>query len=207
MKYLTFQKLTSEIKKDFPKFSLEEKDSSKLQRFLCVLLYFFKYKHVWTTLYPKIWLPITKDIDKKHNSITLQHEWVHMKDCRSFFGLSSHTWFLNVLMYSILYIFPHWLSLLSLLAIFGSNLWLISLVFLLPIPAPFRYIAELRAYRRSIELTPDDFKQERIKKICDNLSSMKYYCCMPFKKLIAKQLVSKPSPYKEEMDKAMKLDF
>lgn len=205
MEYLTYFKIEKEIKKDIPNFSVKEKDESNLQKFLCKILFFLKYSNSFTTFYPTVWRPITKEIDRKHNHVILQHEWVHLKDARTLFGKLKPSRF-NVFLFSVLYIFPQCLSILALLT-FVNLYFLGFLVFLLPFPAPFRYYAELRAYRRTLELTPNKDKEKRVENIAKSLSGSKYYFCIPFKNLIVKDINKSSSPYKEEMDKAMELDI
>ncbi len=201
MKYTLFFNTIKAIEKDVEGFSIEDKEYSKFQLFLCKLLYVFKYKKVWTSMYPKVWRPIA-DLDKKTNFIILQHEWVHLKDGQTLFGLIDKKYkYFNLIIYTILYSFPQFLALFSLLC-FINPWFLLFSVFILPLPAPFRTLSEIRAYRRTLELSKDQDKTED--RICETLCSIKYYWAMPFKRK-TKKLLKKSSPYKDEMDKPLKI--
>lgn len=151
----------------------------------------------WTAIYPKVWRPLSVTDLQKYNISAIQHEWTHLKDAQTFFGLLPKSLkYLNISLYSLAYAFPQILAGLSLLA-FVNLWWLLCLLFLLPWPAPFKWLAEVRAYRRNIEIGKRD-----IEKLADNFLTGRYYWCWPFKKLTIKML-KKPSPYKEEMDKSL----
>lgn len=191
-----WEKTVEAMSKDIEGFNYDKKQDVLIQRILCKILSPFKYKDVYTALYPTVYLPVTDDINRIYNYRAYQHEWVHFKDNETLMKLSSKKlkW-INISLFSILYAVPQIFAILSLLAIWGSLWWLLCLLFLLPLPAPFRWYAEIRAYRRSVELGSDP------KLIAKGLASSKYYFCMPIKSLTEKMLSNKSSPYKEEMDK------
>ena len=151
-----------------------------------------KIEKVWLAIYPVVLKP--KNEGKQYR--TLHHEGTHLFDAQSFFGLiTTKLRWLNVLLFSIVYTFPQNLALLSLLA-FINPWWLLCLLFALPLPAPGRALAELRAYRRSIELGAD------VEYIVKHFSSPVYYYMLPFPSWV-RQLLQEPSPYKEELDKLL----
>ena len=95
---------------------------------------------------------------------------------------------------------------------FGLN-WLWCLLFLLclaPIPAPFRYMFELEAYRvrliffEHVWNTTPEMKQRTKDLVIKNLSTADYYFTWPFPKTIQKHLDNteplKGKQYKELLD-------
>jgi len=175
-------------KSNIGRFDIKYKIDSNFQKFIAEFLFWIDWLGVWTTIYPKVWMP--KEL---RNYVILQHEIVHLKDAESFFGLLpiKTKWF-NVSLFYFCYFTPQIFSLLAFLA-FINLWWLLCLVFLLPIPSPGRMISEVRAYRRSIELGGS------IEKISSIFKSPMYFYMWPFKKHVNKMLL-KASPYKEEMD-------
>jgi len=131
--------LKRHIAKNIPGFEIKAKNKSKFIKFLSFLLFFNKgfMTNYITTLYPRIFVP--DDTWEKRNPLSAvmvyAHEYVHLKD-RHLMG-----WGFNYL-----YLTPQLYSLFALLAIFASNWWLLSLLFLLPIPSPGRMWLELRGY-------------------------------------------------------------
>lgn len=191
--FIKWQKTVEAATKDIEGFEVLDKEHFKL-----FLLWGSVYKKAlkrWTALYPCVYRPDVL-FENKHDYKKLQHEWVHLKDAETLFGkLPKKTKRLNLILFSLAYLFPQCLAIFSLLA-FVNLWWLLCLLFLLPIPAPFRAMAELRAYRRNVELgrPPED--------IVPAFCRFGYYFMLPFKKKVLKEL-TKPSPYKELMDKAI----
>jgi hypothetical protein len=118
------------------------------------------------------------------------HETIHVADSKRFSGP----------VFSFLYLFPQSLALLSLLSLLAvwkiGFLWcLLFLLCLAPIPAPFRYWFELRAYRTQILFCRkhDKLTDEQMvpvyewieKQLCTNL----YYWTWPFPKTVRKHLM------------------
>mgnify|MGYP006286292861 FL=1 len=119
----------------------------------------------------------------------LVHETVHVADSNK---LSSP-------LFKFLYLFPQSLAPLALLSLIGiwQHMFLWCLLFLLclaPIPAPFRYLFELRAYRTQLLFSrkEDNLSDEEMvsvyewieKQLCTNL----YYWTWPFPKTVRKHL-------------------
>ena len=120
---------------------------------------------------------------------TVAHETVHIADSNRLTGA----------LFKFLYLFPQSMAsvaLISLLAPLSLKfLWcLLFLLCLAPLPAPFRYLFELRAYRTSIIFArkTDDLTDEQMipiyewieKQLCSNL----YYWTWPFPKTVRKHL-------------------
>lgn len=196
--FLLWNKTVEAIKKDISNFEVVYKDKDRFSLFLSKFVP--RYLMVFTTIYPKIYLGAKTTLEEQMNFRVLQHEWVHLKDQKTFFGLLPFLpEKLNAALFMLCYFLPHVLALLSLLSISGNLWWLLALVFLGPLPSPVRMISEIRAYRRSKELdSPEEL-------IIPKFMDMSYYMMWPFKKHIQKLLL-KDSPYKEEMDKALILE-
>ena len=124
----------------------------------------------------------------------LVHETVHVADSNRLSGP----------FFKFLYLFPQSLAPLALLSLIGiwQHMFLWCLLFLLclaPIPAPFRYLFELRAYRTQILFSRKDDKltDEQMvpvyecieKQLCTNL----YYWTWPFPKTVRKHLKDESS--------------
>lgn len=120
--------------------SVKFKDQSYLMKILGFLLFFNpKFMTSYTTVlgntvyFPsQAWLAERKDASAR----VLAHELVHISDYTS----------AGSFVFSVGYMFPQILSLLSVFSFFSSSWWLLSLLFLLPIPAPARTYYELRGY-------------------------------------------------------------
>lgn len=188
-----YRALLQAMRDDVPGFDVRYKTDHWHQRFIRKLMFWFDYNNFITTIYPHVYFP-DHDYDRDYFPVeTMEHEWVHLKDWHTFFGLLP--WVpgpMNAMAMSCLYLFPQILAIGALLA--PLNPWLLlCLVFLLPIPAPFRALIEVRAYRRSIELGED------LEQVMKNFTGPTYYYMMPFPRLMNRWLVG-PSPYVEQMD-------
>ena len=130
-----------EIKVHCPDFELRGKDKSLFIRFLGALL-FFNPKFMTsftTTIGSKVYFPKSTALEDKPvaTCITLLHEIVHILDGKKYGKIT----------FSLLYMFPQILALLTLPALFFFGYWgLLFLLFLLPLPAYFRMKFERRAY-------------------------------------------------------------
>lgn len=140
----------------------------------------------------------------------IAHECLHIKQAHE----------QGKIIHSLLYAFPQILAIFSLLSLFAipfsvSWLWcLLFLLFLAPLPAPFRYKKELEAYRMLLVFLKhvykfDEEQDKEIfeinkKSISDHLSGANYYFCWPFPSLIKKDLDReeplKAKPYKEAVE-------
>jgi len=174
---------------------IKNKNGSKILRLIRPILELFN-KNYWkgyiTTLLSTIWIPDkwSETTDVKTQLEIVTHEVIHMKRSKQ----------LSFFVYAILYLFPQILVLLSLFAFlaipFGTS-WLFCLLFLIflaPIPAPFRYLIELEAYRTRLIIykyawnaTPEKIEFAK-DDIINNLSKGDYYFAWPFPKAIKKHL-------------------
>lgn len=130
-------------------FKIRCKDDSKLMRFLGFFVRIFnkRFNKYATTIGSTIYLPKILYGNPHENQIPLiAHEVVHLRDRKR----------LTTFFYRILYLSPQILavfSLLSLLAIWFSNWWLLCLLalgLLSPLPAPGRVYIEKRGYLMSL---------------------------------------------------------
>lgn len=196
-RYLQWEKSLAAIQDRHPKFELVQKKHNTFSKIIAKILFWTRYMYFWTTIYPKLYAPAV-ELDAQVRPSTLQHEWVHLEDFATMFGLLKFMpWWFNSTIFGLLYLFPLPLVLLAFLA-FVNPWWLLALVFALPLPAPFRMIAEMRAYRRSKELGGD------VDRIIGHFTGSTYYFMWPFKKHLRK-LLEKPSPYREIMDEAWEI--
>lgn len=150
-----------------------------------------------TIWYPEGWLDRG---DVKSRLSTIAHECIHIKQ-----GAEQGS-----VLHAFLYLFPQSLAVLSLLAFLAIPFglwWLLCLLFLLclaPIPAPFRYMKELEAYRVKLIFfkyawnSNDDMMRWAKDHVIKNMSSSDYYFCWPFKNRILKDLNNKKALEKEQ---------
>lgn len=193
-----------------PKIQIIEKDKTWWMR---VLSWFFvksrinpAFETYYTTIGNKIHAPVGYDsFDDKGITAIIMHEVLHIKDAKTF----------SRFLFSISYLLPQILALLTIPVMFMFGWWgLLFLAFLAPIPAYFRYIWELRAFRIQILLSRKvfNYSEEEMQGVRDfiktNLSESYYYFAMPFKNKIEKDLrdesfIDDPY-YKEFLDFAIK---
>ena len=176
--------------------SVKKKSSSKLMKAIGWLFGVTKISPEFMTRYittigETVYFPDAMLENPNSESIlrVMVHESVHAYDSKKLTGP----------LFKFLYLFPQSLAAFSLLALLSfwkiSFLWcLLFLLGLAPIPAPFRYLFELRAYRTSILFArkADKASDEEInsihewiiKQLCTNL----YYWTWPFPAKVKKHL-------------------
>jgi hypothetical protein len=174
-------RLSSYIAKQIPGFEIRTKEGSFLMRLLSFILFFNKFfmTRFVTTIYPIVYFPKEeKGIDDRAgNIIVLCHEYVHLRD-RKKLG-----WLFNVL-----YLSPQIFALLALLAIPFAWQWVFCLLFLLPIPSPFRAYFEYRAYKISIAISYLLFDRvPPIEYYVMQFTTSNYYWMFPFEKFLTKK--------------------
>lgn len=178
------------------KMYVEPKSSSKLMRAIGWLFAITKIspqfmERYYTTIGQTVYVPddLLKDADIKNLIRVLTHESIHIMDSKR----------LTDLLFKFLYLFPQSLASLALLSFLAplslSFLWcLMFLLCLAPLPAPFRYWFELRAYRTSILFArkEDKLNDEQMNSIYEwitkQLSTSLYYFTWPFPNEIMKHL-------------------
>lgn len=185
---------------------LKDKESSSLMR--SVGWFFINTKlsprfmsHFFTIIGNTIYAPVAVVAQMTDVQLLqiLMHETIHAFDRKK----------LGNLIFSLAYLFPQVLALLApvgvLAAIIFQNanwLWLLlSLIFLAPIPAPFRTWFELRANRSDVSFvkkivygnrTGEEVPENYIEALAVRYSNGEYYFMWPFKAQVLKLLRVKP---------------
>lgn len=140
------------LKNDLPEFNIKYKDKSLLMKILSKILFFNNFNEFITTIKYDVYFPSEQFVEKdpKNSIIILSHEFVHAKDAQKY----------NPIIFSFLYLFPQILFIPSLLLLFIHPLFiLLSLIFLLPLPAFFRMNFETRGYIMSLYMTNEILKE------------------------------------------------
>ncbi len=196
-----WEDLVAEVSADIPGFAIRYKDESRFQRFLGVLSFWTwywedgrwhsGYLDCTTTIYPVLWFASRAEV-ACHPISTLEHEWVHLRDAGTLFGLIRPKTRLAAIFWNALYLgFPHALALLAFLA-FLSPWFLLFLLFLAPLPAPFRAASEWRAFARNVEMAP--FPETTAGRLVSRFTGPDYYFMWPFPKMALRTLLA-GSPY------------
>jgi hypothetical protein len=179
--YVTFFKEKTGIQ-----MKLVNKDSSTLMKLIGWFIKSFQPNFMdryITTLGNTVYIPqsTVNNLGDLNLLEIIGHESVHARDANKY----------GKIKFGFLYLFPQSLALLALGAISGIVLGPLALIFLiflfslLPIPAPWRYKFELKAYRTSLLFAtrvhnagPEHL--QAIKNwIVEQLSGKPYYCCWP----------------------------
>jgi len=155
-----FSTLKEDLKKNYS-FTIKYKNESFFMKMIGFVLFFNKafMKDFITTIGNTIYFPSRKFIEENEISamITLCHELIHIKQAKKH----------GRVLFSLMYLFPQCLVLLSLLA-FLSFVWfhfiwfLAFLIFAAPIPAPFRKNFELEAYYMSLFIYYTNMKRNNL---------------------------------------------
>lgn len=124
-------------------FEIKYKNESLLMKILGYLLFFTKefMTNYITVFNGVIYFPNREFIRDNPNEsiIVLSHELVHITQCNKY----------SKFLFGILYLFPQCLSIFALL--FPISSWfLLFLIFLAPLPAPWRALFEIEAYTMSL---------------------------------------------------------
>lgn len=148
-----------------------------------------------TVLFGTVWVPENFINSDEMNVLeVMAHETVHEADRKR----------LGSLLFAALYLSPQILalgSLLAILAVWFSNMWLlflICLLFVAPIPSIGRSYIELRGYRmnvmfmKQVDKVSDSAIEPYLHYIAQNFTGANYYFMMPFKNIIIKKLKSDP---------------
>lgn len=152
------------------------KNESTLMWILGKILFFnskFMTNYI-TTIGSTVYFPSRESVakDRMSAATVLAHELVHITDSRE----------VSSFIFSYTYLFPQVISLLSVLALFSTKLWLLCLLFLLPIPSPTRAYWELRGYAMTdavtYKISKSFFEMEFISR---QFVTSSYYFMWPFK--------------------------
>jgi uncharacterized membrane protein len=140
------EEIVQKVLSYFPNFKIKFKNESWLMKLIGLIMFFNKdfMKSFTTTLGNTVYFPNEAFVNTRSVSsvVILMHETVHMHDAKK----------MNKLLFSALYASPQILAVLAVpLFLLGFKfLALLSLLWLLPIPSPFRMWAEKRAYLASL---------------------------------------------------------
>lgn len=178
--------------------SIRFKDESRLMKALGAILFFnpqFMNRYITvignSVYFPsRVWLASNRDAAAR----VLCHELVHVADERRV-----GSW-----LFKLSYLFPQWLALLSLSSIVIGPWGLAFLLFLAPLPAPFRAFWELRGYMMTdavYHLAFGSFADTNW--LAEQFTTSSYYFMWPFRKGIERQIESNRTAILE--DKMQKL--
>lgn len=171
-----------------PGMHVVKKSESRLMRFLRKLLFFNKkfMSHFYTTLGNTVYVPDKAYEKEPWDEVSiLAHEAMHIFDRNKSFWRRAWT--------GVGYIAPQIFavfSLLSVLAVWFSNYWLlalVSLVFALPIPSPIRAWVEKRGYLMTLAVAYWEFGKHKKEYpgtdwVVKQFTSANYYWMWPFEK-------------------------
>ncbi len=191
-----FDMLCVKIGRKIPGFEVRYKDESIFMKILGFLLFFnrkFMTRYT-TTIGSKVYFPSRKFIEDKRSRAfkILSHEYMHLIDYKE-----------HPIVFVLLYIAPQFLGLLSLGSIlsiwFGPwyLLFLIALVFFLPIPSAGRAEVEKRGYCMNIAINiwrHGSIKDETREWLKETFTGWEYYRMWPY-----------PDSVDEWIDKAINL--
>jgi hypothetical protein len=163
--------------------SIRFKDESRLMKVLGTILFFnpqFMNRYITvigsSVYFPsRVWLAANRDSAAR----VLCHELVHVADERR----------VGALLFRLSYLFPQWLALLSLSSIVVGPWGLIFLLFLAPLPAPFRTFWELRGYMMTDAISHLSFgKFADTNWMASQFTTGSYYFMWPFHRGIVRQI-------------------
>lgn len=170
----SFDKLSQELQALAP-FRIRYKDEAIEMQLLNVLVFWFCpnfLTHYTTVIGSTIYFPTRNYVQNHPQSAmrTLAHEVVHLVDASK--------WSFPI--FSFAYLFPQILT----LGIFTFPLigwWALGfLLFALPLPAPFRFYFESRAYALDVLTASDGHKNACLDRACKHFSSWDYYKMYPY---------------------------
>ena len=159
------------------------KDESKFMRMLSMILFFnkdFMTRYI-TVIGKTVYFP-SRTWLKKNRAVaarSLCHEFVHISDEKN----------VGSLVFRISYLFPQCMALFALASLFVGPKALLFLLFLLPLPAPFRTFWELRGYAMT-----DAVLHSKTGRFASNewitrqFTTSKYYYMWPFKKSLQREI-------------------
>lgn len=144
-----FDQFIKELERNYS-FNIRYKNESFLMKFLAMFVWVFNRKFMTkyiTTIGNTIYFPSREYVEKDQNAamIVLAHEIVHIEQSEKYGGV----------LFSLMYLFPQSMALISLGAIFAvfwlPMLWCLAfLVFLAPLPAPWRAKFEFEGYTMTL---------------------------------------------------------
>lgn len=177
-----FDYFVSELQQLVP-FRIRYKDESwEMQLLNLVALWFcpdFMTRYT-TVIGSTIYLPSREYVEVHGDSVlrTLAHEVVHMLDAERW----SEPGFM------FLYLTPQIFALGILLFPFFGFWALLFLLFLLPIPSPFRFYFESRGYAMDVLTAEEVFKERTLQRCVEHFQSWDYYMMFPFPQVVERTI-------------------
>lgn len=188
---IIFNQVDAWIKTSIDKnYSLKPKEKSKFMKFLNFFLRAVNKNFMTgyiTTIGSTVYVPSDRFNNLGRLWPVLAHEACHMFRSKK----------MGSFIHNFLYLFPQvliFLSLLSLLAIWFSNFWLLNLLWILcltPLPAYFRYQEEMSGYLMKMCISwwmYEEIPDSILDHIAEKFLTSDYYWTWPFKKAIYKHL-------------------
>lgn len=168
-----FNDTVCKIQTFFPKVQVKYKDESLFMKILGIILFFNPSfsKHFITTIGNTIYFPSRAGVEASQISYSavLLHEMTHVYDSQK----------QNKILFSLLYLMPQLLSLLTLplCLIFGWS-GILALIFILPFPAYWRMKSEMKGYTISLYV---NYKYHQKGLYNDDLEKSKNFFAREFK--------------------------
>jgi len=192
--------LENKIKEQVPSFEVRFKDESMFMKILSKILFFNKnfMTSVTTTIGTKVYWASRERYEAKPGASfrTLAHEFVHIVD-----------FIKRPVRFVLGYLFPQIFALLALFAVLAFIspwflLFLLALLFLAPLPAPFRKTAEMRGYGMSVKtlnwLYGYLVSTEEAARYVKYFTGPSYYFMWPFKESATKEFSQWVDPLNNE---------
>lgn len=177
-----FERLTEELKVHVP-FRIRYKNESPEMEVIAAFVEPFSpdfMSNYTTVIGSTIYFPDRYGLMQQEERAmrTLAHEAVHLLD--------AERW--RMPLFSLGYIFPQILALGVLTAPWLGWWACLFLLFLLPLPSPFRFYFEARAYAIDMLLTPREWQAQTMEHILKQFSGWGYYKMFPFPSLVEKSI-------------------
>ncbi len=169
------------------------KNESKLMRALSLLLFFnkgFMTRYI-TVIGKTIYFPSREWLENNRAGAarSLCHEFVHISDEKN----------VGSAVFRVSYLFPQCMALFALLSVFVGPSALLFLLFLLPLPAPFRTFWELRGYAMTdavLYAKHQQFADEDF--LMKQFTTSNYYYMWPFKKSLLREIAKNRAAIRDE---------
>ena len=159
------------------------KNQSNLMKLLGFLLFFNKkfMTDYITVIGKNVYFPSAEWLDSHREKAAhiLCHELVHVIDESR----------VGSVVFKMSYLFPQWLAIFSLFSFVVGPWAMMFLLFLTPIPAPFRAFWEMRGYTMSDAVSYRVHRQfSNIDWVADQFTSSAYYFMWPFRESLIKEI-------------------
>jgi hypothetical protein len=173
------------IRMRIPQFEVINKQKSTFMFMLSKILFFNKtfMSAFVTTIRYTVYTPLSWQtvFPNEAKFEIMAHELVHLLQYRRY-----------KILQSLSYLMPQIFALLAVLSIFSTSWWMLSLLFLLPLPSFTRALIEFQAYRMSAFVVYKIYgnaikEDEMIDYYVANFVKSNYYFMFPFKKWLTRR--------------------